>query len=116
LLKSQVPFERFFYDWYGGPESARSADVMQARAAYRGDEFEAWRKALAGHQPLRSDLLRSSGLPVAEEVAFTSMVIDEVERVWAAISDRDDWEPLSKKIEAVRKLGQWYGFRPNSLS
>lgn len=35
-----------------------------------------------------------------------SMLIDEVEDIWRAIAEQDDWQPLHNKISAVRKMGQ----------
>ena len=34
-----------------------------------------------------------------------SMLIDEVESIWAAISGRDDWQPLYSKIDDIRRMG-----------
>ena len=33
------------------------------------------------------------------------MLIDEVEAIWAAIADNDDWDPLEAKIDAIRRMG-----------
>ena len=33
------------------------------------------------------------------------MLIDEVEAIWTAIADKDDWQPFEAKIEAIRRLG-----------
>src|SRR5690606_38846760 len=41
-----------------------------------------------------------------------SMLIQEVEAIWAAIAERDDWRPLEAKIEAVRAMGQALGAPP----
>jgi uncharacterized protein YdiU (UPF0061 family) len=41
-----------------------------------------------------------------------AMLIDEVEAVWAAIAERDDWQPLADKIAAVRALGDALGEPP----
>ena len=35
-----------------------------------------------------------------------SLLIDEVERLWSAIAERDDWAPFAAKIEQVRALGR----------
>lgn len=43
-----------------------------------------------------------------------TLVIEEVERVWAAIDSRDDWEPLYRKVEAVRRLGDALGPPPQT--
>jgi hypothetical protein len=34
------------------------------------------------------------------------MHIDEVEAIWSAIAERDDWRPFEAKIAAVRRLGE----------
>ena len=34
------------------------------------------------------------------------MQIDEVEAIWSAIDEADDWTPLNAKIEAVRRMGE----------
>jgi hypothetical protein len=33
------------------------------------------------------------------------MLIDEVEAIWAAIDEGDDWQPFEAKIAAVRRMG-----------
>jgi uncharacterized protein YdiU (UPF0061 family) len=34
-----------------------------------------------------------------------SMLVDEVEEIWSAIAERDDWSPLNAKIAAIRRMG-----------
>jgi len=34
------------------------------------------------------------------------MLIDEVEAIWAAIAQRDDWSPLETKVAAIRRMGE----------
>jgi serine/tyrosine/threonine adenylyltransferase len=47
-----------------------------------------------------------SPVPGAEAtIPDCTMLIDEVENIWAAISEGDDWEPLYNKIRAIRQLG-----------
>lgn len=41
-----------------------------------------------------------------------SMLIGEVEDIWSAIDQRDDWTPLREKISAVRRLGAALGEPP----
>ena len=33
------------------------------------------------------------------------MLIEEVESIWAAIAERDDWGPLEAKVAAIRAMG-----------
>jgi hypothetical protein len=34
------------------------------------------------------------------------MHIDEVEAIWSAISERDDWQPFDDKVNAIRTMGE----------
>lgn len=63
-------------------------------------------------------LLRSSRAttdaddPLWQAGSPPTLVIDEVERLWAAIDERDDWAPLAEKIAAIRALGAALGEPP----
>lgn len=41
-----------------------------------------------------------------------SMLIDEVEAIWAAIDQDDDWQPLMNKVAALRRMGEAHGLAP----
>jgi len=41
-----------------------------------------------------------------------AMLIDEVEAIWSAIDERDDWQPLADKIAALRGMGEALGEAP----
>lgn len=41
-----------------------------------------------------------------------SLVIDEVESLWSAIAERDDWGPLHAMIDRIRAYGSWLGPTP----
>ena len=62
---------------------------------------------LAGYTPEVSDQQRWREEPPV------SLLIDEVETVWSAIAERDDWGPLNDKISTIRRLGQALGPAPN---
>ncbi|MCB2076085.1 MAG: YdiU family protein [Novosphingobium sp.] len=50
--------------------------------------------------------------PIWQEPAPPSLVIDEVERIWSAIDERDDWRPLHEKVGELRRLGEALGSPP----
>jgi uncharacterized protein YdiU (UPF0061 family) len=50
--------------------------------------------------------------PYWSEPAPQAMLIDEVEAIWAAIAERDDWQPLHDKVAAVRRMGDALGEPP----
>ena len=90
LRSRKVGIDRFFFDWRGGR--------IPADEIYLAGEFGELRARLDGRQ-------RRSTHPYWSEPAPCSMPIEEVEAIWAAISDHDDWSPFESKIEAVRRLG-----------
>lgn len=87
LRTTGVGIDRFFHDGFAQP----------LPAAY-GDEWAAARDALAGHAFRAGRGAFWSGEPC-------SMLIDEVEAIWSAIAERDDWSPFHAKIATVRALG-----------
>jgi serine/tyrosine/threonine adenylyltransferase len=44
--------------------------------------------------------------PLWHAGAPPSLVIDEVERVWAAIDKHDDWSAINQKVAEIRELGE----------
>jgi len=62
--------------------------------------------ALVGYPPV------ADNHPYWFGAAAQSMLIDEVEAIWAAIAERDDWQPLAAKVAAVRAMGEALGEPP----
>lgn len=89
LRDTQAPLDRFFFDAFGG-----------SLPATYGDAWDEVRTHLAAASP-RKDRAHPywSGEPC-------SMLIDEVEALWAPIADGDDWSPLHAKIAAIRTMGE----------
>ena len=90
LRSRNVGIDRFFFDWRGG--RVPTADVYQA-----GD-YDELRTLLEGRQ-------RPLTHPYWSDDAPCSMLIEEVEAIWSAIAERDDWTSFEAKIAAVRRLG-----------
>ena len=42
------------------------------------------------------------------------MLIDEVETIWSAIDERDDWTPLEEKVSRIRRMGEALGEAPRT--
>ena len=61
---------------------------------------------LSGYEPFASEASYWS------EDGPQSMLIDEVEAIWSAIDERDDWQPLYDKVDAIRRMGEAHGPPP----
>jgi uncharacterized protein YdiU (UPF0061 family) len=88
MREGAVPIDRFFVDWAGGvvPDTEAPESLTAPLVA-----------ALAGRRPTRETWWKA-GAP-------QSMHIEEVESLWAAIAESDDWAPLTAKIAAIRAMG-----------
>jgi len=97
LQATNIGVDRFFFDWRGGTRRAASP----ADAFYDGQAFAPFATMIAGYQSTVS-------LDHAywRDANPCSMLIDEVEAIWTAIDERDDWSVLEGKVEAIRRMGE----------
>ena len=108
LIDTKVGLERFYFDWYGGSLSEGRRDKSSAANTYAGEDAAPLREQIAAFQP--SDAARQNlAHPYFAEENPCTMLIDEVEAIWAAIDERDDWEPFNAKIASIRRMGEAYG-------
>jgi uncharacterized protein YdiU (UPF0061 family) len=91
LQESQAPFERCFFDWRGGRERPG-----------HGAAFQPFRETLRGYEPA------APSHPYFEGAGPCTMLIGEVEALWAPIAERDDWGPLAEKLAAIEVMRQAY--------
>ncbi|MFN7956474.1 MAG: YdiU family protein [bacterium] len=106
LGESYVGFDRFFFDWYGGAASAARALGGSAARHYTGPRYEEFRALLDRHAPSHPERLAGEYFRRDQPC---SMLIQEVESLWDAIAERDDWGPLEAKIAEVRAMGAALG-------
>jgi serine/tyrosine/threonine adenylyltransferase len=99
LHERTVGFDRFYFDWYGG--DAARAMASPAAKGYAGESFEAFRRRLAGHEAIAPERL---ALPYYRQAGPCSLLIDEIETIWSAIDERDDWGPFEAQLAAIAEL------------
>lgn len=108
LLKSQALFERTVFDWHGGEQRRAFAMAGPQRALYEGEAFERLMKALAAHPPLARG---------ADAAAYfdgddpATLLIEEVEALWAAIAERDDWSRFEAKLDRIEQARKAFAIR-----
>jgi len=113
LTESQAGFEQFFHDWVGGEASASRAAQSPQAALYNDESFVAVREGF--ERRTRSDLGTLLSTPLLQRTTPVSMVIDEVERIWAAIAERDDWSPFEAKLADIREMRDTLGLAVTNL-
>ncbi|HEX8840663.1 MAG TPA: YdiU family protein [Sphingomicrobium sp.] len=93
LATREKTIDRIFFDWRGGRDPGEES--------YASEPFRALAKALEGREEpaARGHQYWSDSEPC-------SMDIEEVEAIWSAIAERDDWELIKRKVNAIRRMGE----------
>jgi uncharacterized protein YdiU (UPF0061 family) len=91
LATRDAPIDRIFFDWRGGKDPGAEL--------YPSEAFRQLASTLEGRE-------RPQSHPYWSDPAPCSMHIDEVEAIWSAIADADDWRPFEDKVTAIRRMGE----------
>jgi hypothetical protein len=105
LNETRAPFEQTFFDWYGGVLSNRRAEKSTSAAFYAHGSFQAFRTILSEFSPLPDIKL---GHSYFERPAPCTMLIDDVEAIWAPIAAEDDWSLFAAKLGDIRAMARAY--------
>lgn len=90
MRETNLPPDRFYFNHFGGRNAQGPfASALRGYDA-RGSDHSYW---LSDHPE--------------------TMLIQEVEDVWSAIAQSDDWSVLTAKIEAIRTMGVAHGEPPD---
>lgn len=84
-----------------GPDAFFFAQRGKRGASGESDAGQALAAALAPYATIPGALDH----PYWSDSVPVSMLIDEVEAIWARIAEDDDWGPLEAKIGAIRRMG-----------
>ena len=91
LATREAAIDRVFFDWRGGRDPGNGG--------YPSEAFRALAATLKGRaQPLAH--------PYWSDPEPCSMHIEEVEAIWSAIAERDDWQPFEDKVRAIRRMAE----------
>ena len=90
MATRKVGIDRFFFDWRGGERPKGEA--------YADPAFDPLAEAIGSRRGEPNHAYWSEAGPC-------SMLIDEVEAIWAAIAEKDHWAPFETKIAAIRRMG-----------
>jgi serine/tyrosine/threonine adenylyltransferase len=111
LEATQVPFEQAWFDWHGGQASEARALRGPAAVHYAHAAFAAFRAALADYEPAAGARLDH---PYFARPSPCTMLIDEVEAIWAPIAAQDDWSLFQAKLAEIGAMAEAYGSGPGT--
>jgi uncharacterized protein YdiU (UPF0061 family) len=99
----ELRWEPFFFDWFGGLASECRALGGPRAALYGGEAFADFRTRLAPYQMDRPERLAAAYFAGTEP---EELLYEEIEALWAAIAERDDWAPFNAKLERIEAARQ----------
>ena len=105
-LDADGSFEGVFYDWFGGKLSEDRALSGPRAASYQGGAFAAFREALEDYACAAPSRLQH---PRFKQPNPETLLIDEIETLWADIAHGDDWSKFNAKLEAIETWRQALG-------
>jgi serine/tyrosine/threonine adenylyltransferase len=97
LEATGLPLDRFYFDWRGG----RRRGASPAEATYALPAFETFVTLIADYEPSAD-----TGHAYWSDAEPCALLIEEIEAIWSAIDERDDWAPFHAKIAAIRRMGE----------
>jgi uncharacterized protein YdiU (UPF0061 family) len=113
LTQSRAGWDQFFHDWFaGGASSARAGESPQA-ALYAAPDFAAVREGLEART--RADGAKRLAHPYFHRKTPHTMLIEDVEALWAPIAERDDWAPFEAKLSQLRDMREALRLSPAPL-
>jgi uncharacterized protein YdiU (UPF0061 family) len=102
LSTTRAGWDQFFHDWYCGAAGAQRAAASPQAALYADAAFSPIRTAIEARTGANgAEFLRH---PCFQLPTPVTMLIDEVEALWAPIAERDDWSLFEAKIRDVAAL------------
>ena len=108
LKASGAPFEQVMFDWRGGlAQRAKALAGPAAARFYQGEAFESLARALGEYEAAPS-VARGRSLFYGESVRST-LLYDDIEALWAAIAERDDWSAFEAKLAEIERVREAYG-------
>jgi uncharacterized protein YdiU (UPF0061 family) len=96
--ETRAPWPQMFFDWFGGAASEARAAASPIAKLYAAPGFEPVRRSLMAYAPERPERLSHAYF---REAAPASLLIEEVEALWARIAEDDDWEPFNRHMARI---------------
>jgi uncharacterized protein YdiU (UPF0061 family) len=109
LSASKAPFEQFFFDWRGGGLSAERAAHSPSAELYA---TEAFRPVAAGLEQFAASNDVNLDHPYFARQQPRTMLIEEMEAIWAPIAERDDWASFASTLSEIAQMRDAYGIVP----
>ncbi|WP_417579135.1 protein adenylyltransferase SelO family protein [Pelagibacterium sp.] len=106
MAAERPAYEQVFFDWRGGLASQGRALAGPQASLYNSKGFHAVRTLMADFEIAPTANLDH---PYFEGRKPRTMLIEEVETIWAPIAEKDDWTGLESVLSEIADMGRAYG-------
>lgn len=106
MTHSEAAWAQVFFDWHGGAASAERATDSPQAALYESEDFTPVRALMEARVPVSPERLSESYFQRAHA---PSLVIDEIEALWAPIAEHDDWSAFDAKMAQIEEIRAIFG-------
>ncbi|MBY0316266.1 MAG: YdiU family protein [Bdellovibrionales bacterium] len=100
LNATRCPYDSFFFDWFCGALSEDRAHKSERAPFYKKPEFKVIHELLRSYKCLNEEILSQEYF---QQKDSTFLLIDDIENIWTAIDQKEDWSLFQNKITALRK-------------
>ncbi len=105
LTESQAGWAQFFFDWFCGIHSKDRAKASPNAEHYKTSSFAPVRYELISRPPVRPERLSHDYFQAERPV---TLLIDEVEALWAPIHESDNWSLYHAKMLDIETAREAY--------
>ena len=98
MTDTQIPWHQFFFDWFCGTESKDRAANSPVSHLYETNGFANIFEYIRHYQADKSERLTHDYFTRKEP---ETLLIDEIETIWSAIAEHDDWSLFHTKIAGI---------------
>lgn len=113
MTETGAPYEQVFFDWFCGKASVERAAKSPATELYAQEKFAVIKEKLTSFAPDKPERLSHDYFSGAKPC---TMLIDEVEAIWAQISESDDWSLFYAKLEDISRMRAAFAFDASRFS
>ena len=107
LAERPLSLDQFFFDWYGGAASQERAMNSPASKHYHDGSFRQLRFELENHAPaFPQERLHD---PYFRRSSPCTLLLDDIEAIWEAIAQNDNWGPFEDKLRLINIMRVAYG-------
>ncbi len=103
MSETGVAWPQVFFDWFGGKLSEARAARSPLAAHYDDEAFAPVKAGLYAREADRPERLEH---PYFQREKPVSLLIEEVEAIWAPIAENDDWSAFERTLADIEEARQ----------